>query len=354
MKIIKYLISVAILFGAILNVSGNKLWDIILIDVSSDMDAYAKNNVKEMWLAEQCIKNLAEDVMPDSLMVFADGRTILSTKDLYDKKYEYSSIRNIIGDGTSINDALASCMAMTERPNRILVITNRREGSSSISSKTLSKLMKSKGMRIDALLVSAGCDSIYMPSSFDHSDSLLYERTFIYSGLKRIVERTGGKIASIDGESDIRHEIKEFESLVAKKNTGNSKVGCKLNPELTERMLGRIKPQKLYICEVDTNTVIKYGGTEYKGLNAILQVSESTPNILTDYEANQAVSIGKALNIVFVADPNDRESKLSILHQIKADDSFCKLRQDTPIDVLPMIYYSGTGDKMLLCGLEYE
>ncbi|MDE5849212.1 MAG: VWA domain-containing protein [Muribaculaceae bacterium] len=354
MKIIRLFLAAAILLGSIQNATGRKLWDMILLDVSSDMDAYAKNNVNEMLLAEQCIKNLDHDGIPDSIMFFAKGRVILPVNYFFDKKLEYSNIRKIIGDDTSINNALASCMAMTEKPNRILVITNGREGSNSISSNTLSKLMKCKGMRIDALLVSAGCDSIYMPSSFDPTDSHLYERTFISSGLKKIVERTGGKMASIDGESDIKHKIKEFESLVTEKNTRPSKVGCNLNPELTYRMLGRIKPQKIDICEVDTNAVIKYGGCEYHGLSDVLKVSDSTIDVLTDYESNHADSSGNALNIVFLAKPEERNRTQSILRNIKAGESYCKLRQNTPFEILPMIYYSGSGDKMLLCGLEYE
>ncbi len=354
MNLLKFLLSALLLLGCFENISSNNLWDIILFDVSSDMDAYAQNNVKEMKLAEDCLLFLAEEESPDSIMVFAEGRAILPAKDVYDKRYSYDHIRKILGDGTAIKDALASCLGRKNTKSRILLITNGRESGSSISSHTLTKLMRSKGICVDAAIISAGCDSVYLKSIIEPSDSVLYDRTHISSGLKNIVDNSGGRIVTVDGESDIKTKIKELVSLIAKKNNQPSKVNSNLNSVLTNGMLGRIKTQKINICEVDTNSVIRYNGKVYHGLNDILKLSESDLSILPDYEADMRHEGNKALNLVFVTEQHEYERKKSILNQIKTGNTYCKLRQDTPLDILPMIYYSGIGDKMLVCGLEYE
>jgi len=354
MQIFKYLILTVIILVNIQHAYGNGPWDIVLMDVSSDMEAYGKNNVTELYIADHCIKHLADGEMPDSIMFFAGGRTILPVGDLSDRRYEYSDILKIIGDGTSINDALASCLGIAHKAGRILVISNGREVGSSMSSNTLSKLMKSKGIRVDAIIVSVSCDSIYVKSAFNPNDSVRYKRTGIYSGLKNIVNRTGGKIVTIEREGDIDNTIIEFLSAVTNENTSLSKDGCNLNAELTNRLLARIKPQEIQICEVDTNVVITYRGIKHHGLSDILNVAKLNPYILVNQDVNRDCGDAKPLNIVFISDPSARNRKQLTFNQFKLGDSYCKLRQDTPIDILPMIYYSGTGNKMLLCGLEYE
>lgn len=164
MRIFKYLLFIAIVIGNIQHAFGNKPWDIVLMDISSDMDSYGANGVTELDIANHCIKHLKSRELLDSIMLFTGGRVTLPVDDGSDIKYEYRDIRRIIGDGTSINDALTSCLGKINKANRILVISNGREVGSSISSNTLSKLVKLKGVQVDAIIVSSGCDSIYVKS----------------------------------------------------------------------------------------------------------------------------------------------------------------------------------------------
>lgn len=354
MKILNYLVSLAIMFGSIQNVFGFKLWDIALLDISSDMDAYAKNGLNEMYIADACLRYLISDEMIDSVMVFAGGRAVLPVGNISESNRDYSGLRRIIGDGTSINDALSSCMELLHNVGRIVVITNGREVESSISSATLSKLMKSKGTRIDAIVVSTGCDSIYVKSWYNSTDSILYERHHVNSGLKHIVNRTGGKTITIEGNSDISEKIDGLRSVVTKGNPNHSKMGYNLNVDLTKKVLARIKPQKLYICEVDTNVVITYHGIKYHGLNNILNLANSDPSILINQDLTSNSGANHPFNVVFVSNQDELDRKRLILNQMSSGYFDCKLSQGTPIDALPMIYYSGTGGKMLLCGLDFE
>lgn len=354
MQILKYIILVTTLLISIQHASGKDPWNMVLVDVSSDMDAYAKNGVNEMHIADGCLKHLINDELVDSVMFFAEGRSIIPTRNLLDKKLDYSEIRKIIGDGTSINDALASCMGIGHKPDRIMVISNGREACSSISSTTLSKLMKSAGIRVDAIVVSADCDSIYAKSWYNSTDSTLYERNPTHYGLKNIVHITGGKIITVGSESEVDDKIKELLHRVAKEKTKLSMAGSNLNPDLTKKMLARIKPQKLYICEVDTTIVIKYREVKYHGLSDIVNSADSDSSILINQDINNSHQDFCPINIVFASNPNDKDRKRLILNQVMSDSSYCKLSQDTPIDILPMIYYSGAGIKMQLCGLEFE
>lgn len=351
MQFFKYLLFIAIVIGNIQHASGNKPWDIVLMDVSSDMDSYGANGVTELDIANHCIKTLKRHEMLDSIMLFAGGRVILPICDISDIKYKYCDIRRIIGDGTSINDALTSCLGATHKTSRILIISNGREISNSISSNTLSKLMKSKGVQVDAIIVSSGCDSIYVKSVFAPQDSVNYERPNIYPGLKNIVNRTEGKVITVKGTDDIDNTINDFISSLPNKNTVFSKNRYNLNAELTDKLIMRLKPQKVYICEVDTNVSITYKGIKFCGLADILNVDNINPSVLIDHDVNRNSG---ACNIVFVSEPTERDRKQSILHQVKPSSSYCKLNQCTPIDILPMIYYNGKGSRMMICGLEYE
>lgn len=352
-NILIYLILVTTFLISIPNTLGKRPWNIVLMDVSSDMDAYAKNGINEMRIADGCLKHLITDELADTVMFFAEGRTIVPMKNLSNKKLDYTEIRRIVGDGTSINDALASCLGLKYNANRIVVISNGREVGSSISSSTLSKLMNADGVRVDAIVVSSGCDSIYLKSEYNSMDSTLYERTHVHSGLKCVVDQTGGKFTTVGRESDIDDKIDELLCVVTKQKTVPSKVGCNLNPDLTKKMVARIKPQKLYICEVDTNVIIKYRGIKYHGLNDILNNTDPCSSILIDRD-NINLEDFCPLNIVFASNPNEKDRKRLILNQVMSDSSYCKLSQVMPIDILPMIYYSGNGSKMQLCGLEFE
>jgi hypothetical protein len=354
MKILKYLLSLAIILGSIHNVFGFKLWNIALFDISSDMDAYAKNGLKEMHIADTCLRYLISDGMIDSVMFFAGGRVVLPVENISESKRDYSDLRRIIGNGTSINDALSSCMKLLPNAGRIVVISNGREVESSISSATLSKLMQSKGFRIDAIVVSAGCDSVYDESWYNSTDSTLYERNRVNSGLKHIVNRTGGEIITIEGISNIREKIDGLSSVVAKGKPNHSKKSCNLNVDLTKKVLDRIKPQKLYICEVDTNVVITHHGIKYHGLNNILNLANSDPFILINQDLTSNSGASHPFNVIFVSNQNELDRKRSILNQMSSGYFDSKLSQDTPIDALPMLYYNGAGGKMLLCGLDFE
>lgn len=351
MQILKSLILAITFLLCIQHASGNSPWDIVLVDISSDMDAYTKNGVNEMRIADGCLKHLINDELADTVMFFAKGRTIMPIRSLLDKQLDYSEMRTIIGDGTSINDALASCMGISHIGDKIMVISNGREVESSISSNTLSKLMKYAGIRVDAIVVSANCDSIYAKSWYNSTDSILYERNPVHSGLKNIVHITGGKIITVGSEFEIDDKINELLRRAVKEKTKSSMVRSNLNPDLSKKMLARVKPQKLYICEVDTNIIIKYHGIKYHGLSDILNGANSDTSIMIDQDNNSNDDEAYPLNVVFVSS-SDR-ARL-ILNRIKTDPSYCKLSQETPIDALPMIYYSGCGGKMRLCGLEYE
>lgn len=350
MQILNYLLFITIAIGNIQHAFGNKPWDIVLMDVSSDMDSYGTNGVTELDIANNCIKRLNSRELPDSIMLFAGGRVTLPVGDGSDIKYEYRDIRRIIGDGTSINDALASCLGRINKVSRILVISNGREVGSSISSNTLSKLMKLKGVQVDAIIVSSGCDSMYVKSDFAPKDSVRYERTSIYPGLNNIVNRTEGKVITIKGTDDIDDTITGFLSSLTKKSTKFSGKKCNLNAELSDKIIARIRPNKVYICEVDTNVSITYNGIKFNGLADILNVENMNTSILIDHDVRNS----RACNIVFFSEPTERDKKRSILRQISPSNSYCKLDQTTPIDILPMIYYDGIGNKMKICGLEYE
>ena len=179
----------------------------------------------------------------------------------------------------------------------------------------------------------------------------MYERTSIYAGLNNIVNKTGGRTITIVGSDDIDNKISSFISSIVKEDTKFSKNNCNLNEEWTDRLIARIKPHKIHICEVDTNAVITYSGIKYHGLADIINAEKLDPSIVIDHDVDRNSG---ACNIVFVQDPPERDRKQSVLQKINATNTYCKLNQNTPLDVLPMIYYNGMGNKMMLCGLEYE
>lgn len=353
MRLLKHLVSLAIITGSLQNVFGFKMWDIALLDISSDMDAYAKNDINEMHIADTCIRSIISDGMTDSVMFFAGGRAILPAGDISEGNRDYSDWRRITGNGTSTYDAVASCLQLSHNAGRIIVVTNGREGESSISSATLSKLMKSKGVIVDAIVVSASCDSIYVKPWYSSTDSILSERNHINPGLKNIVNRTGGKIITIEGNNDISKAINELGAAIANKKNNPSKMDCDLNKDLTEKVLARLTPQKLYICEADTTAVITFNGNKYHGLHDIINTANSNPYILINRTLTSDSDVNQPLNIVFVSNQDELERKQSIINKIVSGDFDSRLSQATPIDALPMIYYSGAGGKMLLCGLEF-
>lgn len=233
-----------------------------------------------------------------------------------------------------------------------MVITNGRENESSISPSTLSKLMSSKGVRVDAIVVSAGCDSIYVKSKSNPTDSILTGRNYVCPGLSHVVSQTKGEIITFEGEIDV-NEIDRLCSAVAQRGVGPSNVDFDLDTDLTRKVLARIKPHKINICEVDTNAIITFNGIRYHGLNDILSLAGSEPSILIVPELINGEK-RYPLSIVFILDAGEQERKRSKLIEINSDRSGFKLSQDTPIELLPMIYYDGVEEKMLLCGLEFE
>lgn len=337
-------------------ISAKSPWDMVIIDISSDMEGKDSNGKSEMGIANSCIDYLAEIIEPtDTVMIFAYGRTLIPFKQLIpDGNQSYSSMRNCIGDGTAIYNSILSTLNLPKQPQRILVITNGKDGISSFSSKTTWKILKSKGISVDGIQVTLNADSILIDGDDQTLPNLKPTDNF-----EQMVKKSGGQFISLTESDNVAPEL----ALLVKKS-GKAKPVKKQNhgydKQLLNKFLTGLSTNKIDILEVDTTATFTYNNIEFHGLNDIINHINGTNNIYIGsdtqrypcFDSYDALHENRKYQNYYFADSLQQlDDRKALMTNVDPQSNYCKLHQNTPIDVLPMIYYRGEGDKMTICGL---
>lgn len=349
-----FLILLSLLIGGS-TISAKSPWDMVIFDISSDMEVKDSNGKSEMAIANSCIDYLAEVIEPtDTVMVFAGGRTLIPFKQLIpDGNQSYSSIRNCIGDDTAIYNSILSTLNLPKPPQRILVITNGKDGISSFSSKTTWKILKSKGISVDGIQVTINADSIFL------DDDNIFPYLKPSDNFEQMVKKSGGQFVSLTESDNVAPEL----ALLVKKS-GKAKPVKKQNhgydKQLLNKFLTGLSTHKIEIREVDTTATFIYNNIEFHGLNDIINHINGTNNIYIGSDTQRYPCFDsydalyedrKYQNYYFADSQQQLDDRKALMTDVDPQSNYCKLHQNTPIDVLPMIYYRGEGDKMTICGL---
>lgn len=357
-RIYLILLLISILTGSKYNnvIAGNP-WDIVLLDISSDLMAKDKNNRCEQSLIDSVIPGLIKSVgEEDSVMLFANGRVIIPIKDYVSSdKEKIEFYRNCIGDGTFIYNAIAS--NFNQGIDRMLVITNGVDNGSGVSPKTLTKILRGKGVIVDAVITRIDADSVMHPQ-----DSIYRLKPSYNDGFMQMVKNNGGCILMVDEKSnDVSLRLNQFIKEVdrrAAKHSNTKKVD--LDMIVTDRIIGdRLRHYKIDIVEVDTCSILKYNDKVFHGLNEIRELAKHDPTIRVDKKpylkfdsSDEAYDDRCFENYIFGNSLSDVDNKMILLRKPVANNDFCKLSDNIDISLLPMIYYKGEGDEMLICGFE--
>ncbi len=334
-------------------------WNTILFDVSSDVLSHDKSGQSEINLFNTILDEISHQInSTDSISVFAGGRAIIPLKFLLnDSKHNFDHIRLCIGDGTRIYDAILSIANTVQIPQRLLIVTNGLNNGSSFHSKTVSKILRNKGIVVDALCFYLDADSVAMDSVFSKKPK--FDKKF-----SKTIESTGGRFVSVIDRSNLHSAFKSL--LITAGSTKPQKRGAKLEYDnvLLSKTLNRITTNQLHLVEVDTCTCIKYNGVVFKGLNDIYKhVNDTHSGVYIGIDKSKYPCFDEFdrqnenrcfQNIYFADSPQKIAMSKQIIEQTRPILNYCKLYNGTPFDVLPLIYYSGEGEKMLICGLEIE
>lgn len=287
-------------------------WGNILLDISSDVFTIDRDGNSESSLLNSAIEALKDNsCIGDSVMIFAEGRVYVKTADLIEAQDDkFKNVRNCIGDGTAMNTAIASILVAEPSSKRILVISNGYDNLSNLSYKTLAKLLRYKGIRVDAIIPELKSLERRLP------DDTLYHKTGKKTAvLKDLVRMTGGNLMTLKPETKgVDRMIKKFKEKCMLESRSDKSYRHELDPELTARVVASIKPRKLNVIEVDTACRFLYKGEVLDGLNGVLNAAEK----------DSSIHIGKT-----------------------------PIKDDTPLGLLPMLYYVGEGDLMYVCGFEF-
>lgn len=332
-------------------------WDAILFDISADVLSHDKSGQSEINLFNAVTDEVGHLINPaDSVYVFAEGRATIPFRSLLnDSKYNYSNLRLCIGDGTRIYDAILSVANAMEGPRRLLIVTNGLNNGSSFHTKTVSKILRDRGIAVDALCFYLRADSVAM-------DSVYYPKREFDENFSETIKATGGNFVSVKDQSDIHPAIQSMLKNAGETKTNKKDTELEYDDALLSKTLNRLKSKQLNIVEVDTATHIKYNGVVFKGLNDIVNnIGHPHTGIYIGMDKDRYPCFDEFdrlnenryyQNIYFADSPQSFAIRQQMIEQMPPKSNYCKLYNEIPLEALPLIYYSGEGDKMFICGLE--
>lgn len=332
-------------------------WDAVLFDISGDIAAQDRSGRSEIQLLSAIVDEMGKYIDEnDSVGVFANGRVFVTLKALRaDAPQNYSFLRLSIGDGTRIYDSALSVAAADGSPKRILIVTNGTDNRSSFHPKTASKLLRSKGIVVDALCFYIDADSV-------GADSIFFRKNPFDKRFKEAIKSTGGSFVHIKDESQIPVAISKLLKGANPPKGLEPRAAAEYDEAILNATLNRITSRALLIQEVDTSACLKYNGTVFYGLNDIYRHHSSPqPGVYVGIDSSRYPCFddsdwlyeNRYYQNIYFGDSTDRINACkSNIESVKPSANYCKLHNATPVDILPMIYYRGEGDKMLICGLE--
>lgn len=144
--------------------------------------------------------------------------------------------------------------------------------------------------------------------------------------------------------------------------TGDTIVS-EIPSNLTVAPAAKAKFDPSVVSEVYTDAKIKYNGHVYSGLADIIAAIKDTTGkkgwVARDAKKYKSPTPGvfetrSYQNYYFGTSKEELARKKAALSMIDGGDTYVKLTDDTAEDLLPMIYYKGEGNRMLVRGLEVE
>lgn len=357
-RIISLLLKIFTATAIPISAAANDLpWSAILIDVSGDICAPDNNGRSEKKLLTAFVDELATFLNDnDSVTVFGDGHAKVPFKVLRaDSKHDFAFLRSCVGDGTRIYNAMLSQAATATGPQRILVVTNGLDRNSAFHPVTTSKILKDRGVTVDALC-------IYLPAESLKYDSLTVSKPELGDDFKKAIGFTGGNFKSARTAKEVRTSLKKLLKSAGGKRNADSSHDYGYDPALLEEALMKIAPEKRNVIETDTASVLRYNGVTFRGLNDVMSQAKSADRGVyvgidalgypTFDEYDSLYETRRYTNICFADSPEELQAKKQLMKSLKPGINYCKANADTPFDVLPLIYYVGEGDRMLVIGLE--
>lgn len=351
MKRVKFIFFFSIIVSSIfcLNVQAKENpWSMIFLDVSSDIECIDKGGKSELDVLKRCLGEIAGIVdTSDTVMIFASGRYYVPFEVIKSEIDRKSSLPYLqLGGNTAVYDALLAYLKRARKGQRVLVVSNGIDNSSSVHPLTLGKVYLERGIMIDAVSIYNDADSITNDGDF------YFPKRKKDDNFRKMSNLTGGVFKQVDTD---RNDSKIMESLIAEIKNSHQKKPVKSGYDngLISKILSGFPENKLDIVEVDTAAVINYGELSFRGLNEIEEfVNKNKENkyigsdhILSDNNGPVNYFFSPSLEIM--------EEKLKTIKRVKANENYCKLYEGIPFELLPIIYYPGTGNKMWLCGLDF-
>lgn len=335
-------------------------WDAVLVDVSGDVRALNENNSSISDMIYTAVKRLSA-IAPEStiFMPYSSERTMLSPAGINKmSKQQLFDLLLALGGSTSTLNAVASLMNLPQEINRVLLLTNDIENLNGFTPNTLARILSSKGVTVDAAIFSMKADSLRIP----HYD-LRFKSKPRNGKITELVKLTGGKLSEIPLGNNVEKSMNRLIAKVAGKNKPKAAKAMDYDSSAVEKCLAQLKLESVEPTAVDTSTVVMFNGHIYHGLNELRraardnsgrcgyvgEISERYPVFDSYDEADEDRYFS---NFVFAKSANELKEKSDAAKQLKGSSNFCKLTADTPLRLLPMVYYRGEGEEMIICGLE--
>lgn len=335
-------------------------WNEVLVDVSGDVTRLNENNASLSDMIYSAVQQLSATAPETTIfMPYSSERAMLSASEINKMpKQQLFDLSLALGGSTSTLNAVASLMNLPQEISRVLLLTNDIENLNGFTPKTLAKILNSRGVTVDAAIFSIKADSLRIP----HYD--LYFKSKPRNGkITELVKLTDGKLSEIPLGNNVEKSMNRLMAKVTANNKPKARKAMDYYGAVVEKCLAQLKPESVGPTVVDTSTVVMFNGHIYHGLNELRQavrdnsghrgyvgeISERYP-VFDSYDETDDDRYFS--NFVFAETANELKDKSDAVKQLKGSSNFCKLTADTPLRLLPMVYYRGEGEDMTICGLE--
>lgn len=335
-------------------------WDAVLIDVSGDIMYLDNEGTSVGDMIYPTMQSLSQSSSPATVfMPYADARTMLSASDINKlSKEQLFDLSLTLGETTSTLNAIASLLNLPQKINRVLVLTNDKENNNGFTPSTLANILGSKGVTVDALIFNLKADSLRLPHY-----NLRFQNNPETGKVAELSALTGGKSAALHPGDNTSNSISNLIKIIRSGKRTKTLQETPYDNKVLEKVLSGLKPECIKVSKVDTATVVMYNGYIYHGLNEINRaqrdgsgksgfvgkIEERYPVFDSEDYANENRYFS---NYIFATSADELRAKTDAVKRLNGDMNFCKLTEDTPLHLLPMIYYKGEGDSMSICGLE--
>jgi len=324
------------------------------MDVSSDITFTDKREISEndfIYPSLSSLCRISDTNVP--VMIFSDGRCLYDTQSISEmSRQDLCDMYRNIGYSTAINNAIASALNISPEIRRILILTNGKDTSSSLTASTLTKILKQRGVAVDGLIFEIKADSVKEPD-----DTVYYPYSKHDKRFESIIRNTGGCLKVLTESGISGKQLTHFINACASAGIPSPK-SSNLDKELTDKVISRLKPYSVYYQQVDTATCIRYNDVVYHGLKEVIAAAKDRKIGLDEmkYPCFDSYDYDNEnryyQNYYFGRNIDELDRKRDELKSVKPATNYCKLTHDTPLSLLPVLYYCGDGDKMLICGLD--